>query len=220
MSASTHTSHSDHAISHTVGLGHDKGTVTLEIAGLEVTLPVKFAAGQVLTENQAKVLDAAYQRQFTNNQNAGAKSREEALKAGKTDDKYQPLSAAAIAALYSDYEPAVGGSTRASTMEKVRQDAAWRVFLARVAEHNGMVEDGQPGLFKGQQSGRRFIVPTGKGAPAFRDSAIANVLGADRYADLVQSQIDLILAEKASQSKKEGKATGNVNVDLGDLLED
>ena len=54
-------------------------TVTIEIAGNDVTLPVKFAPGHVLTDAQAKVLDAAYQRQFTNNQNAMAKSRAENL---------------------------------------------------------------------------------------------------------------------------------------------
>jgi hypothetical protein len=94
-------------------------TVTIEIAGLQVTLPVKFAPGHVLTENQAKVLDAAYQRQFTNNQNASAKGREEALKKATTDAERSakaPLSAADIAKLYADYEPSVGGTTRQSTM--------------------------------------------------------------------------------------------------------
>ena len=60
-------------------------TVTIEIAGLQVTLPVKFGTGHVLTETQAKVLDAAYQRQFTNNQNALAKSRADALAKATTD---------------------------------------------------------------------------------------------------------------------------------------
>src|SRR5580692_4416489 len=88
------------------------GTVTIEIAGMELTLPVKFGPGHVLTENQAKVLDAAYQRQFTNNENAMAKSRAEALEKAKTDEERAakaPLTASAIAALYTAYEPSVGG---------------------------------------------------------------------------------------------------------------
>ena len=109
------------------------GNVTIEIAGLEVTLPVKFAPGHTLTENQAKVLDAAYQRQFTNNQNASAKSRAEAHVKATTDAERAakaPLTAAEIAALYTDYEPSVGGTPRQSTMEKLRQDAAWRAWVA------------------------------------------------------------------------------------------
>ena len=123
-------------------------TVSVEIAGLNVTLPLKFRPGHVLTENQAKILDAAYVRQFTNNQNANAKNKADAFsklgdKATDADRaKYAPLTAAALTALYADYEPAVGGTPRASTLEVLRQTMAWKFWTTLVAEHNKSVSAG------------------------------------------------------------------------------
>jgi hypothetical protein len=198
----------------------DTNTVTIEIAGLQVTLPVKFAPGHVLTENQAKVLDAAYQRQFTNNQNASAKGREEALKKATTDAERAakaPLSAADIAKLYADYEPSVGGTTRQSTMEKLRSDAAWRVFLARVGDHNESVAKGEAGLFKGNAAGKPFAVPTGKGSVEWRETMVANVLGNAAYTDAVQAEVDLLVADRASKSAKDTKVA-IADINASDLM--
>jgi hypothetical protein len=116
-------------------------TVTIEIAGLNITLPLKFRPGHVLTENQAKILDAAYARQFTNNQNANAEARAKRFaKDAKAEDA--PLSAAALAALYTDYEPAVGGGVRQSGLETLRHATAWRFWTTLVAEHNKSVSTG------------------------------------------------------------------------------
>lgn len=188
------------------------GTVTIEIAGMDVTVPVKFAAGMVLTENQAKVLDAAYQRQFTNNQNAMAKSRVTALENAKTDAEKAACqakitsmtNAAAISALYADYEPTVGGAPRQSTMEKLRHEAAWRMWVALVGRHNdnvakhGTKENYKPIIVK---AGNKPVqLPTGKGAPEKREAMSAALLGLPAYADAIQAQLDAILAERGTKA--------------------
>lgn len=109
-------------------------TVTIEIADQEVTLPVKFVSGHVLTETQARILDAAYQRQFTNNQNAQAKARKEKGKPA--------LSATELAALYVDYEPSVGVHAGGTGLTKLRDEMAWRFWTSLVAEHNAAVAAG------------------------------------------------------------------------------
>lgn len=191
-------------------------TVTIEIAGLEVILPVKFSSGHVLTENQAKVLDAAYQRQFTNNQNAGAKSRAEALTKATTDAERAakaPMSATEIAALYTDYEPSVGGGPRQSSMEKMRQEAAWRAWTVLVGEHNDSVAGGgEPIIVKA--GNKPVTLPSGKGAPEKRDAMSAMLLTLPAYAERIQVQLDLILAERGTK-KTEGDDTGlSASVDL------
>ena len=120
-------------------------TATIEIAEISVTIPLKFSPGHVLTENQAKILDAAYQRQFVNNQNANAKARAEKLAKATTDAEKAaaaPLTAADYAKLYENYEPTVGGAPRMGNVEKMRQDAAWRMWVALVGEHNKAVASG------------------------------------------------------------------------------
>lgn len=234
-----------HAHNHT-----SLGQVTIEIAGLDITLPVKFGPGHVLTENQAKVLDAAYQRQFTNNQNASAKSRAEAMEKAKTAEEKAakaPLTAAQIAELYADYEPSVGGTPRQSTMEKLRQDAAWRFWVAMVTDHNDRITafvadnpeakmpkgadheawaDYEPVIVK---AGRNPVqLPTGKGAPEKRDAMAAAILAlangtADKpanaeYAAGVQTQLDAILAERGTKAPTAGADT--VVASGADLLGD
>ena len=194
------------------------GSVQIEIAGLEVTLPVKFAIGHVLTENQAKVLDAAYQRQFTNNQNASAKSRAEAFAKATTDAERNaktPLTAAEIAALYSDYEPSVGGTPRQSTMEKLRSDAAWRAWVAMVTEHNDSVaKGGSPVIAK---AGNKPVqLPSGKGAVEKREAMSAMLLTLPAYAARIQVQLDAILAERGT--KKPEVAADTVVASGSDLL--
>lgn len=179
------------------------GTVTIEIAGMELTLPVKFGPGHVLTENQAKVLDAAYQRQFTNNQNAMAKSRAEALEKATTDTERAakaPLTASAIAALYTAYEPSVGGTPRQSAMEKIKSDAAWRFWTAHVQEHNKAVTSGADPIIV--KAGKSVVaLPSGKGAADKREALIAALLKLPAYSDRIQVQVDAILAERGSKTE-------------------
>lgn len=182
------------------------GTVTIEIAGLDVTLPVKFLGGHVLSDSQAKVLDAAYQRQFTNNQNAMAKARAEALTKA-TDDagkaKYAALSASKLSELYNDYEPNVGG-TRMGSMEKIRNDATWRMWTGKINSHNTSVKSGGEPVIA--RAGKNQIPPlkpkrdaNGKVTTTVqeqRDSLIARLLEMPDYAEAIQEQVDAIMAEK------------------------
>lgn len=215
----------------------DLPTTVIEIAGLEVTLPIKFSAGHALTENQAKVLDAAYQRQFTNNQNALAKARATALAEGKTGDKYQALSASAIAALYTDYEPAVGGITRQSAMERIKNEAAWRLWVSMVTEHNDHVRSGGTvGTLALPKAGMRIVpLPTAPiklkledGKPDLdetgkqkmitvaeqRDNISKALLARADFADRIQTNIDAILAEKGKkpEATSEGTVVGSADL--------
>jgi len=109
----------------------------------------------MLTENQAKILDAAYQRQFTNNQNANIKARAERFaKSGKPEDA--PLSATDLAALYMDYEPTVGGAARGSTLETLRHETAWEFWSDLMVRHNEAAASGGEPLIK------RAVDGTGK----------------------------------------------------------
>jgi hypothetical protein len=195
------------------------GTVTIEIAGMDLTLPVKFGPGHVLTENQAKVLDAAYQRQFTNNQNAMAKSRAEALTKATTDAERTakaPLTATQLAELYSTYEPSVGGTPRQSAMEKIKSDGAWRFWTAYVGEHNkSVVNGGEPVIVKAGKS--VVALPSGKGAQEKREALIARLLTLPAYADRIQARIDEILAERGSKKDEPAKAD-TVSLSADDLM--
>ena len=201
--------------------------VTIEIAGLEVTVPVRFAAGHVLTENQAKVLDAAYQRQFTNNQNAMAKARAEALGKATTDAERAakaPLTATQLAALYTDYEPSIGGTPRQSQMEVIRQQAAWRFWTGHVAAHNKSVAAGGPPVIV--KAGQKPVAPlTPKRGPDGkviatvgdqRDAMTARLLAMPEYADRIQVQVDAILAERGSKTPVEKSDAVSLSAD--DLL--
>jgi len=183
------------------------GTIEIEIAGHNVVLPVKFGPGHVLTENQAKVLDAAYQRQFTNNQNAMAKARAEKLTKATTDAERAaaaPLTASALAGLYATYEPNVGGS-RMGSMEKLRMDAALAVWLDMISEHNTAIDAGQPSpVFK---QTLKLVVPlratkmadgTTQTVDDWRNLNANNVLNAKspKVQARLQSKIDTMLAER------------------------
>lgn len=188
-------------------------TVSIEIAGIEVALPVKFHTGHVLTDAQAKVLDAAYRRQFTNNHSAMAAARKVQFNKAVDDAgraNYPTWTAAQYQAAYTDYEPTIGGRT--GGLENLRNDAAWRVFLSMVVDHNKDVANGGQGLLKGGAVGKPFNVPSGKGSAEFREKMAGNVLRSDKYSTAVQTQVDLLLAERAA--KKTDKAA---KVDLGTI---
>jgi hypothetical protein len=191
-------------------------TVTIEIAGLDVTLPVKFNPGHILTDNEAKVLDAAYQRQFTNNQNAMAKGRAEAYGKAANDTERsakEPLTATALAALYANYEPSVGGS-RMGSMDKIRNDAAWRMWTAMVTEHNSSVsQGGAPVIVKA--GSKQVALPSGKGAGEKREALSTALLILPAYAARIQVKIDEILAERGS---KKDAPTSEAVVSGDDLL--
>lgn len=219
MSHTENASHTVHNAAHGAN-GQDtaKPVVTLTIAEQEVTLPVKFAAGMVITENQAKVLDAAYQRQFTNNQNALFASLSKKLESAKTAEEKAAVkfpTAAEIAARYADYEPNVGGTPRQSVMEKLRSDAAWRFWTAHVTEHNDSVAaGGEPIIVK---AGKKPVqLPSGKGAAEKREAMSAALLAAPQYAERIHAHLDAILAERGS--KRTETAAAEVAASGTDLI--
>lgn len=202
------------------------GNVTIEIAGIEVTLPLKFQLGHVLSDSQAKILDAAYQRQYTNNMNANAKARGERLAKATTDAERAAnvaMTADEIALAYSDYEPNVGSGPRATTMEKIRQDAAWRMWTSLVTAHNASVSaGGHPVIAKAGSKQVPSLKPirdaNGKVTVTVgdqRERMVARILTMPEYADAVQENVDAILAERGKE--KETVAAGDT-VALDDLF--
>ena len=196
-------------------------TVTIEIASMQVTLPIKFSAGHVLTEAQAKILDAAYQRQFTNNQNALAKAREDSIAKAKTEEErkakteaHNAVTPAALAALYSTYEPNVGG-TRRPSIERIKLEAAWRFWTDFVGKHNAALAAGKPCLIV-KAGSNQVTLPSGKGAAEKRESMSERLLTLPEYADGIQAFVDIILAERGS--KKETKETSAAVVASDSLL--
>ena len=127
--------------------------------GITVNLPVRFFPGDVLTETTADILQAAVVRQYINNVNANIKNRAERY-AKATDDAGRaanaPLTAEQIAADFTNYLPNVSSSSRGTTMEKLRAEAAWQAWVDVVAEHNAAVvqPDGEPVIVK---AGKRIV---------------------------------------------------------------
>jgi hypothetical protein len=227
------------AIENASGEGSSGRTVTIEMTvsdnkeapKLQVTVPLKFRLGHVLTDNQAKVLDTAYQRQFINNMNANLKARRERLEKATTAAERNEnalLTAGEIAALYTDYEPNVGGGPRMSTLERMRHDAAWRAWVGIVTEHNNAImAGGEPVIAAlGKRSYKPEAIPTAKrkdetkeefearkeAATDRRLTHTTKMLDMPKYAERIQIELDKILAEKG-QDKAEGEEAVNVSVD-------
>jgi hypothetical protein len=201
-------------------------TVEVEMTGLKVELPLKFAAGHILTDHEARVLDAAYQRQFRNNQEANATNRAKRFEKATTDaerPENAPLTAAQLVALYTDYQPAVGDTVRMSTLERMRHEAAWRAWVALVTEHNATVgTDNPPVILKAVMADGKArtvkldTIPTTKpkseDEEAFkarkqeaidrRQSFCARMLDMPDYADRIQAQLDAIMAERGAKETK------------------
>jgi hypothetical protein len=124
----------------------DKGVSTFELTGLEVTVPNKFAAGDVLDATLASILMTAIVRQFTNNMNANIKARAERLAKATTDAERAanaPYTHDQIVELFANYLPTVGGGPRMGNAEKLRLEAAERAWVALATAHNKLV--GVPG---------------------------------------------------------------------------
>lgn len=183
------------------------GINTIEINDTEVSVPVMFGPGHVLTENQAKVIQAAYERQFTNNQNALAKSRSEGKNTTPQPD------AAKLAEMFQTYEPSVGGTPRQSTMDKLRNEAAWRMWTALVAAHNdnvvknGTSPDYKPVIARAKNGVVNTTFRAVKAADGTvettaqqqKDTFTAALLAAPHYAEAIQTVLDAIMAERGTK---------------------
>lgn len=192
----------------------DTETVTIEIAGISVALPVKFKTGHALTANQAKVLDVAYQRQFKNNQDANAKARSERLAKATDEEEIEanlPLTADDYVDFYLTYEPQTGSGPRTGSLEKMRLDAAWKAWVQLVKEHNDSIKEGGEAIIT--KAGNKAVVAwntprkvRGEDADGFakkleasyqaRKLFLDKFLSMPEYADRIQMQIDALLAEK------------------------
>lgn len=192
-------------------------TVTVTIAGIDIALPVKFGAGHILTDAEAKVIDAAYRRQFANNQNAAFAAWEKKAKewdASTASDKGErptnPCTDAKMLETYVAYVPNVGAAGQTS-MEKARQEAGLRALHEMIAEHNALIDEGKPG-FMGPT---HVALAKGKGAAEARDALVAKVLASTKQAARVQKHLDAVLAEKGSaKDAPEAKVIDAASIDF------
>ena len=196
-------------------------TIVREIGGMNVTLPLNFAAGQVMDATMAAVLNSAYHRQFANNMNANIKARSERLAKATTDAERAenaPLTATDIAAAFVGYAPAVGDTPRQSTLERQRQEAGWKAWVQLVADHNADVAAGLIPKAKGHkvtatplpsktkgESDEAFKLRRAEGVAA-REKFVTTFLSMPQYADRVQAQLDLIQAAASKEAKPEALA--------------
>jgi hypothetical protein len=206
------------------------GTKSLSIGDLIVTVPVKFGPGHVLTEAQARILDAAYQRQFINNQNTSAENRARKLAKAKTAAEraaFRPLTPDELVEIYLAYEPNVGNAPRQSSVERMRHEATWRAIIAYLTEHNKAVEAGQPGIIAAA-GGKGVAIPKvptkTKGVTeeqhkanleafeAIKTTQIERFAANPKFAERIQIQLDALEAEKGSK-KSEAAAVETVSVD-------
>lgn len=186
-------------------------TVTVTIAGIDVSLPVKFSTGHILTDAEAKVIDAAYRRQFANNQNAAFAAWEKRVKdweASTASDKGEkpsnPCTDSAMLEAYTSYVPQVGASQQ-TALEKARQEAGLRALHELMSEHNAKLEAKEEGYaFFGKEP---VTLKKGKGAAEARDALVANLLKSVKQAERIQRHLDAILSEKgADKGAPEAKA--------------
>lgn len=128
--------------------GNGADTTAYEVAGQTVNLPIVFQDGHICNANQAKVLQAAHERQYRNNMNANAKARAERLAKAITDaDRAanQPYTAAEIVSDFVTYcqtGPQIGGGPRLGSMERLRLEAAWNAWKLLVNRHNDAIKAG------------------------------------------------------------------------------
>lgn len=192
--------------------------VTVTIAGIDVSLPVKFATGHILTDAEAKVIDAAYRRQFANNQNAAyaafekkAKEWDASTASDKGDKPSNPCTDSAMVEAYKGYVPQVGASQQ-TALEKARQEAGLRALHELMSEHNALIEEKKAGYaFFGAKP---VALKKGKGAAEARDALVANLLKSVKQADRIQKHLDAILAEKGATKDTPEAASLDTAVDF------
>lgn len=180
-------------------------TIIKTIAGQDIALPIRFVAGHVLSDTEAKVINAAYQRQFKNNKDAAFKAWEakqaKAAEKGEAFTLPNPCTAEALLADFATYHPEVGADEM-SALEKARLEAGERAMHEMVKEHNAsFAASGSGPLGKGH-----FAIPKGKGSKEAKDALIQRVLGSAKQAERVQRHLDAVLAERKEKAKAEPAA--------------
>jgi hypothetical protein len=209
---------------------HPHGTSSVAVLDTTVTVPVKFYAGMQINATEARILQAAVERQFMSNQTANANARAKKYAKAKNDAEralYAPLTAAQLGELFRDYMPSVGGAPRQSSVERMRHEATWRAIIAYLTEHNKSVEAGQPGIIAAA-GGKGVAIPKvptkTKGVTeeqhkanleafeAIKTTQIERFAANPKFAERIQIQLDALEAEKGSK-KSEAAAVETVSVD-------
>lgn len=181
--------------------------------GVTVNLPNRFASlvGQPLSEDHAKIIFAHVAGQFRNNQVANAKAREARYtKDAKAEDA--PWSVDQYLTAWADYLPSVGGGERQSQSEKLRYEAAKRVWVAIVAEHNEAVKNGGRVLKSDKPTAveprpiKTKAVSTAdheKAVEAWQDRQTAiydQLLKAPHFADRINAMLEVLTAEAGKKA--------------------
>lgn len=183
------------------------GSSVRKIADLEVTLPVRWIAGMVMTEKSALAVQTLYERQFNSNMTANLENARKVLaddkataeSKAKAQTYVNAFNADYLATQFISYEPNIGRTDFAGSMEKLRNEAAWLAFITLVSDHNKSVKSGaEPVVAK--WGAAEVTIP--KGA---KDGAIAAMLANPTYAERIQVELDKLVAAK-NGSKSAGKA--------------
>lgn len=186
----------------------DLSPIEITVADLTVPLPRRHLPGQPMTTSQAMIVDTFYARQFYNNQNANAKARAAkytaAVAAGDTSamEKNRPLTVNEILDIYKGYHPSISDTPRASAVERMRKEAAWKAWVVEVSAHNKSVTAGGAPVIVAAGSTIVQLMPAAE-RPAF----IERMLGHAGWAERIQIQMDALMAE---QEAKKGKSTAGV----------
>lgn len=207
-------------------------TTTIDISGQSVVLPNRFAAmvGQPLTDDFAKIIFAHVAGQFRNNQVANAKARADRYGKAKDDAERAanaPMSADDYLKLWSDYLPNVGRTESQSQAEKNRYEAARRVWIALVNEHNDAIKNGGTPVLKSANQVKAFPDRPTKTKDVSTEQHTANVeaweekrraildtlLRAPAYADRIQSALEAVQAEQG-KAKATAEAVPEASADL------
>jgi hypothetical protein len=124
---------------------------TIKIGEVSVNVPVRWKAGEIMTDYLASCVQAFHERQFINNQEANAKNREKRFNAAKSEAERAdnaPLTAADYAALFATYTVKLGNAPRQTEIDKLRTEMALDFYKSLVGQHNANVAAGLPGIFK------------------------------------------------------------------------
>jgi len=218
---------------------------TVRINGRDVSVMALFAAGMPMDANQAAILNADHERQFSNNMTAEAKTRAENYAKATTDaerGKYAPLTDEEYAEKYRTYVHLYNArGARAPAEERFRLEACWRAWVVVATEHNNAVRawlalgdetaDFVPVITR---AGKGFVTiqtppRKAKGASEaehnvaitkFNDAKalfLEKFAAAPDNAERIQTQLDAILAENAAKKAKDEIETKAPTVDMGSL---
>ena len=198
----------------------DAQTATLDINGLPVTVPNKFVLlvdpDGNFNGNTSDIMFAHVSGQFRNNQVANSKARAERYaKNGKPEDapwsveQYQEAWLGNPAKNIAPYMPKVGvAGDRLSEGERNRLEAAKRVLIKLINEHNSNLANGKEKILN---SPKHVDLPKrpkkdGKSAAdhksaieaweASQETLYKQLLATPKYAARIQAELDSIEAEK------------------------